>query len=90
MDKVQKPSNSEHYTRIPSSEPLKSNSVHQHIPFKIPYVYDYTTKFCSQQAEVIQNLDDENVRNVGQGEARHRKYKRLKLDGGQAYDRSSD
>jgi hypothetical protein len=31
-----------------------------------------------------------NVRNIGQGEAQHRKYKRLKLGGGQAYDRSSD
>jgi hypothetical protein len=30
------------------------------------------------------------VRNIGQGEARHRKYKRLKLGDGQAYDRSSD
>jgi hypothetical protein len=29
-------------------------------------------------------------RNIGQGEAQHRKYKRLKLGGGQAYDRSSD
>jgi hypothetical protein len=28
-------------------------------------------------------------RNIGQGEARHRKYKRLKLGSGQAYDRSS-
>jgi hypothetical protein len=34
--------------------------------------------------------DNENVRNIGQGEARHRKYKRLKLGGGHAYDRSSD
>jgi hypothetical protein len=31
-----------------------------------------------------------NVRNIGQGEARHRKYKTLKLGGGQAYDRSND
>jgi hypothetical protein len=30
-----------------------------------------------------------NVRAIGQGEARHRKYKRLKLGGGQAYGRSS-
>jgi hypothetical protein len=30
------------------------------------------------------------LRNIGQGEAQHRKYKRLKLGGGQAYDRSSD
>jgi hypothetical protein len=40
--------------------------------------------------EVIQNHDNESVLNIGQGEARHRKYKRLKLGGGQAYDRSSD
>jgi hypothetical protein len=57
--------------------------------FNIPYVYDYITKLCRQQAEVILNHDNENVRNIGQGEARHRKYKRLKLGGGQAYDRSS-
>jgi hypothetical protein len=58
--------------------------------FKIPYVYDYITKLCRQQREVIQNHDNEIVRNIGQGEARHRKYKMLKLGGGQAYDRSSD
>jgi hypothetical protein len=57
--------------------------------FHIPYVYDYITKLCRQQAEVIQNHCNENVRNIGQGEANHRKYKRLKLGGGQAYDRSS-
>jgi hypothetical protein len=61
-----------------------------HIAFKIPYVYDYITKLCRQQAEVIQNHDNENVRHIGQGEARHRKCKGLKLGGGQAYDRSSD
>jgi hypothetical protein len=47
-------------------------------------------KLCRQQAEVIQNHENDNVRNIGQGEARHRKYKRLKLGGGLAYDRSSD
>jgi hypothetical protein len=51
---------------------------------------DYITKLCRQQAEVIQNHDNENVRNIGQGEARHRKYKRLELGGGDAYDRSRD
>jgi hypothetical protein len=39
---------------------------------------------------VIQNHDNENVHNIGQGEAWHRKYKKLKLGGGQVYDRSSD
>jgi hypothetical protein len=48
------------------------------------------TKLCRQQAEVIQQHENANVRNIGQGEQRHRKYKRLKLGGGQAYNRSSD
>jgi hypothetical protein len=60
-----------------------------HLTFKIPYVYVYITKLCSRQAEVILNHENPNVRDFGYGEARHRKYKRLKLDGGQAYDRSS-
>jgi hypothetical protein len=58
-----------------------------HMAFQIPYVYD--SKLCRQQAEVVQNHDNENVRNVGQGEVRHRKYKRPKLGGGHVYDRSS-
>jgi hypothetical protein len=48
------------------------------------------TTLSRQQAEVILNHENANVRNIGQGEARHRKYKRLKLGGGQACDRSSD
>jgi hypothetical protein len=57
--------------------------------FNIPYIYDYITKLCRQQAEVIRNHENANVRHIGQGEARYRKHKRLKLGGGQAYDRSS-
>jgi hypothetical protein len=60
-----------------------------HKAFIIPYIYDFITKLCRQQAEVIQNHENANVRNIGQGEAHHRKHKRLKLGGGQAYDRSS-
>jgi hypothetical protein len=41
------------------------------------------------KAEVLQNHENEHVRSIGQSEARHRKYKRLKLGDGQAYDRSS-
>jgi hypothetical protein len=59
-----------------------------HLAFKIPYLYDYITKLCRRQAEVILNHENPNVRAIGQGEARHRKHKRLKLGGGQAYDRS--
>jgi hypothetical protein len=51
---------------------------------------DFITKLYRQQAEVIQNHVNPNVHNIGQGEAQHRKYKRLKLGSGQAYDRSSD
>jgi hypothetical protein len=45
---------------------------------------------CRQQAEVIQNYENEHICGIGQGKARHRKYKRLILGDGQAYDRSSD
>jgi hypothetical protein len=61
-----------------------------HMAFTLPYVYDYITKLCRQQAEVIQNHENADVRNIGQGEARDRKYKKLKLGDGQAYKRSSD
>jgi hypothetical protein len=61
-----------------------------HKAFSIPYIYDYITKLSRQQAEVIQNHENINIRNIGQGEARYRKYKRLKLGGGQSYDRSND
>jgi hypothetical protein len=60
-----------------------------HVAFNVPYEYDFITKLCRQQAEVMLNHDNKNVRNIGQGEARHRKHKRLKPGGGQAYDRSS-
>jgi hypothetical protein len=68
---------------------VRRTPVHDlHLEFKIPYVYDYKTKLCRRQAEVILNHEDPNVRAIGQGEAMHRKYKTLKLDGGQGYDRS--
>jgi hypothetical protein len=50
----------------------------------------YVTKLCSQQAEVIQNHENINVRDNGKGEARHRKYKRLKHGGSQEYSRSNE
>jgi hypothetical protein len=61
-----------------------------HIAFELPYLYDYVSKYCRQQAEVIQTCENANIRNIGQGEPQHKKYKRLKLGGGQAYDRSRD
>jgi hypothetical protein len=60
-----------------------------HEAFQIPYVYHYITKSCKQQAQVIQNHENENVRYTGQGEARHRKYKKFKLGGSHVYHCSS-
>jgi hypothetical protein len=54
---------------IPRRTPVRE----LHKAFHLPYVYDYMAKLCRQQAEVILNHDNENVRNIGQGEARHRK-----------------
>jgi hypothetical protein len=42
---------------------------------KVPYMYDYKTKLCSQQTEVIQNRLNQNVRASGQGVVMHRKCK---------------
>jgi hypothetical protein len=58
-----------------------------HVAFQVPYVYDYITKLCRRQAEIIHN--HENVCYIGQGKTLHRKYKRLKLGGGHVYDHSS-
>jgi hypothetical protein len=61
-----------------------------HVAFRIPYVYDYITKLYRERAKIILNHENSNVRGIGQGEAMHKKYKRLKLGGGQAYDRLGD
>jgi hypothetical protein len=42
-------------------------------------VYDYITKLSRPRAEVIQNHIYQNVRGIGQGEARHEKNARLTL-----------
>jgi hypothetical protein len=78
------------FLRIIGSFPRFTPVRNLHTAFKLPYIYDYITKLCRQQADVIQNHENEHIRSVGQGDARHRKYKRFKLGGGQAYDRSSD
>jgi hypothetical protein len=45
-----------------------------HVAFIPLFVYDHITKLCKQQADVIQNHENANVHNIGQGEARHGKY----------------
>jgi hypothetical protein len=49
--------------------PRRTSVREMHLAFHLSYVYDYMTKLCRQQAEVILNHDNENVRNNGQGEA---------------------
>jgi predicted transcriptional regulator len=61
-----------------------------HTAFNLSYVYEYITKLCRQQAEVMQNHENKHFCGTGQGEVRYRKYKRLKLGSGQAYDRSNN
>jgi hypothetical protein len=36
-----------------------------HVAFKIPYVYYFISELCRQQTEVIQNHENENVRDMG-------------------------
>jgi hypothetical protein len=82
--------------RVTGGLPRRTPARYMHAELQIPYIYIYIyiyiygfiTKICRKQAEVIQNHDNENVRSTGNGEARHRKHKRLKLGGDQAYDHS--
>jgi hypothetical protein len=60
-----------------------------YVAFNTPYLHDFITKLCRSQAAVTLNHDNVHVRNIGQGEAQHRKYKGFKFDGCQTYDRSS-
>jgi hypothetical protein len=86
--KLQRPQNM--VLRTTGNFPRRTPIRELHVAFKISHVYNFITELCRQQAEVTQNHVNLNVRNVEQGEAPHRKYQRLKLGGGQAYDSSSD
>jgi hypothetical protein len=68
---------------FPKSTPLRD----LHTDFNFACVHEYK-KWFRRQAEAIQNHENEYVRGIRQSEARHRKYKSLKLGGGQDYDRS--
>jgi hypothetical protein len=61
-----------------------------HVAFKISYMYDWITKVYKTKAEGNLNNVNPNIRGNEQKWAMHRKYKRLKRDGGQAYDSSAD
>jgi hypothetical protein len=85
--KLQRLQNKVH--RTISNFPKRTSVCDMHKAFHIPYFYDYITKWCRQQAEVIQNHGNAIVCYIGLGETRHRKYTRLKLGGGHVYDCSS-
>jgi hypothetical protein len=36
------------------------------VAFKIPYIYDFVTKLCRQQTEVMLNHETVNFRNIAQ------------------------
>jgi hypothetical protein len=57
--------------------PRRKPASDMHTAFNLPYVYDYITELFRRQAEVIQNHENQHIRGIGQGESRHRKYKRL-------------
>jgi hypothetical protein len=60
-----------------------------HVAFQILHVYDFITKLCRRQAQIIHNHKNENVCNIGQDKTPHREHKKLKLGGGHLYDSSS-
>jgi hypothetical protein len=41
--------------RFPRYSPVR----YLYTAFNLPYVYDYITKLCRRQAEVVQNLENE-------------------------------
>jgi hypothetical protein len=61
-----------------------------HVAFNIPYVYGCVTEECRIPSGAILSHVNPNVLEIGQGEIRYRKYKRLKFGGGQAYNRSTN
>jgi len=52
------------------------------------YVYYFSTKLCGRKLDVTRNRDNENVSDTGRGETQHRKFKKVKLSGGQATELS--
>jgi hypothetical protein len=48
----------------------RCTSFHElHVAFQVPYVFDYVTKLCRQQADVIKDHENANGPDIGKGEA---------------------
>jgi hypothetical protein len=61
--------------------PRRTSTRQLQVTFNIPYVYDFITQLQGHQAKVIHSHAKKTFHNKGQGEATHRKYKRLKVGG---------
>jgi hypothetical protein len=61
-----------------------------HMAFQVPYIYDYITKLCRQQAEVLQNDENANFHDIRKVKPDTENNKGLKLGCNQAQDCSSD
>jgi hypothetical protein len=69
--KLQRLQNSSHHWSFTKGHTDPTRDLH--VAFEIPYKYNFVTKLRRQQAEVIQNRENVNVRNIDQTEAQHRK-----------------
>jgi hypothetical protein len=86
------------HTPLKVSAPAKQISQHHWKFSKTRHTYGFQPSVCIRlYNKIVQTTSrsrtkpwEWNVRSVGQGEARHRNYKRLKLGDCQAYDRLRD
>jgi hypothetical protein len=69
--------------KLPKCTPIRE------LHMALQVLYDYLMKLCRQQAVVIQNMKMQMFLTLEKVKP-DTKYKRLKLGGGQAHDRSSD
>jgi hypothetical protein len=84
LSKLQRPAKqgAPHYGNFPRRTPTRE----VHVAFKIPHLHDFITKLCKYRAEVIPKHDNKNVlATMDKAKPQQRKYKTLKLDGGQVY-----
>jgi len=61
---------------ITGNFPRRTPTRELRVACNILYKYDFITKLCRQQADVIQTHENAYVRNTGTGETTHRKYTR--------------
>jgi hypothetical protein len=80
--KLQRLQNKVH--RITGNFPMCTPVRNVHTAFNLAHVYDLYNKIVHATSRSHTNHENERVRGIEQGEARHRKYKRLSAGGGQA------